>query len=257
MIAGVFVEIVGKTGAVAPEQIEDTAEKIGVTFGVIVTDKVVIVAHCPAVGVKVYVPLAELLTNEDQAPVIAGVFVELIGKTGAVAPEQIPATAANVGDTFGITVTDKVVVVAHCPTVGAKVYVPLAVLLTIEDQVPVIAGVFVELIGKAGAVAPEQIAATAAKVGVTFSDTVTDKVVVVVHWPAVGVKVYVPLAVLLTNEDQVPVIAGVFVELIGKTGAVAPEQIAANAEKVGVTFGVTVTDKVDVVAHCPAADVKV
>ena len=30
-------------------------------------------------------------------------------------------------------------------------------------------------------------------------------------------------------------------EVVGKTGAVAPEQIAANEAKVGVTVGVTVT----------------
>ena len=134
-------------------------------------------------------PLAVLLTNEDHVPVIAGVFVELVGKTGAVAPEQIDATVVNVGVTFGVTVTDKVVVVAHCPAVGVKVYVPLAVLLTNGDHVPVIAGVFVELDGKAGAVAPKQIEAIAAKVGVNPDETRIDKVVVVAHCPVVGVNV--------------------------------------------------------------------
>ena len=52
---------------------------------------------------------------------IAGVFVELVGKTGAVAPEQIAATAAKVGVTFGVTVMIRVVVVAHCPAVGVNV----------------------------------------------------------------------------------------------------------------------------------------
>ena len=136
-----------------------------------------------------YVPVEILFTKVDQTPVIAGIFVELVGKIGATAPEQIAVTAVKVGVTFGVTITDKVFVVAHCPTVGVKVYVPLAVLLTKEDQVPVIAGVFVEFVGKIGAVAPEQIAATAAKVGVTFGFTVTDKVVVLAHCPAVGVKV--------------------------------------------------------------------
>jgi hypothetical protein len=54
-----------------------------------------------------------LLTKDDQVPVIAGVFVELVGKTGAVAPEQIDAIEAKVGVIVGLTVTDKVVVVAH------------------------------------------------------------------------------------------------------------------------------------------------
>ena len=34
-----------------------------------------------------------MLTNEFQVPVIAGMFVELVGKTGAVAPEQMDAIA--------------------------------------------------------------------------------------------------------------------------------------------------------------------
>ena len=86
MIAGVFVELVGKTGAVAPEQIAATAEKIGVTFGVTVMLSVVIVAHCPAVGVKVYVVVAVLLIAGDQVPVI--LFVELVANGGIVAPLQ-------------------------------------------------------------------------------------------------------------------------------------------------------------------------
>ena len=61
---------------------------------------VVVVAHCPASGVNVQVPLAVLLTTAgDHVPVIAGVFVELVGKTGAVAPEHIALTAVNVGVT--------------------------------------------------------------------------------------------------------------------------------------------------------------
>ena len=54
---------------------------------------------------------------------------------------------------------------------------------------------------------------------------------------------------LLTVAFQVPVIAGVFVELVGKTGAVAPAQIEETILKVGVTFGVTVTVCEAVVAH--------
>ena len=44
-----------------------------------------------------------------------------------------------------------------------------------------IAGVLVELVGKAVKVAPEQIGATALKVGVMFGFTVIVKVVVVAH----------------------------------------------------------------------------
>ena len=122
----------------------------------------------------------------DQAPVIP--FVEVVGSVGAAAPEQIGATAAKVGDTFGLTVTVKVVFVAHWPADGVNVYVAVAVLLTVAgDHVPVIP--FVEVVGSVGAAAPEQIGATAAKVGVTFGLTVTIKVVFVAHCPAVGVNV--------------------------------------------------------------------
>ena len=47
----------------------------------------------------------------------------------------------------------------------------------------------VEVVGNADKVAPEQIGATAAKVGVTAVFTVIVSVVVVAHWPASGVKV--------------------------------------------------------------------
>ena len=86
MIAGVFVELVGKTGAVAPEQIAATAEKIGITFGVTVMLSVVVVAHCPAVGVKVYVVVEVLLITGDHVPEIP--FIELVGSGGIVAPLQ-------------------------------------------------------------------------------------------------------------------------------------------------------------------------
>ena len=47
----------------------------------------------------------------------------------------------------------------------------------------------VDVVGKATSIAPEQIGATAANAGVTFAFTVIVNVVVVVHWPAVGVNV--------------------------------------------------------------------
>ena len=46
-----------------------------------------------------------------QVPVIP--LIEVVGKTGAVAPEQIGAISSNVGTRFGLTVTLKVAVVAH------------------------------------------------------------------------------------------------------------------------------------------------
>ena len=55
------------------------------------------------------------------------------------------------------------------------------------DQVPVIS--LSDVVGKADNAPPEQIAGTAAKVGVIFGLTVMVNVAVVAHSPAVGVKV--------------------------------------------------------------------
>ena len=48
-----LLEVVGSGDKVAPEQMGGTAVNVGVTFGLTVIVKVVVVAHCPAVGVKV------------------------------------------------------------------------------------------------------------------------------------------------------------------------------------------------------------
>jgi hypothetical protein len=48
-----FKEIVGSADKLAPEQIAATGLKVGVIFGFTVIVKVVVVAHKPAVGVKV------------------------------------------------------------------------------------------------------------------------------------------------------------------------------------------------------------
>ena len=48
-------------------------------------------------------------------------LVDVVGSGESVAPEQIAATAVNVGVTFGLTVIVNVAVVAHCPAVGLKV----------------------------------------------------------------------------------------------------------------------------------------
>ena len=54
-----------------------------------------------------------------QAPVMP--LVEVVGNAVRVVPEQIGATALNVGVMFGFTTIVKVVVVAHCPAVGVNV----------------------------------------------------------------------------------------------------------------------------------------
>ena len=63
--------------------------------------------------------VAVLFKAGAQVPVIP--LVEVVGSADNVAPEQIGATALNVGVIFGLTVIVNVVVVAHCPAVGVKV----------------------------------------------------------------------------------------------------------------------------------------
>ena len=55
--------------------------------------------------------VAVLSSAGAQVPVIP--LLEVVGSAISVAPEQIGATAANVGVMFGLTVIVTVVVVAH------------------------------------------------------------------------------------------------------------------------------------------------
>ena len=48
-----LLEVVGNGVSVAPEHIGATAVKVGITLVLTVMVNVVVVAHCPAVGVKV------------------------------------------------------------------------------------------------------------------------------------------------------------------------------------------------------------
>ena len=63
--------------------------------------------------------MAVLSKAGDQVPVIP--LLEVVGRAVRVAPEQIGATALNVGVIFGLTTIVNVVVVAHCPAVGVNV----------------------------------------------------------------------------------------------------------------------------------------
>jgi hypothetical protein len=114
-----LVEVVGKIGAVAPLHIGAIAAKVGVIIGFTVTDRLAAVAQSPTVGVNVYVPLVVLLTVAGlQVPVIP--LVDVLGKTGAVAPLQIAGMAANVGVTIGFTVMVKLAVIIHVPELAVK-----------------------------------------------------------------------------------------------------------------------------------------
>ena len=48
-------------------------------------------------------------------------MLDVVGSAVSVAPEQIGATALNVGVILGLTVMVKVAVVAHWPAVGVNV----------------------------------------------------------------------------------------------------------------------------------------
>ena len=126
-----------------------------------------------------------LIVAGDQVPTIP--FGDVVAKIGAVEPEHKAGIRAKFGAIIGFTVMVKVVVVAHCPTVGVKVYKVVAVLFKAGDQVALIP--LVEVVGKGDNAAPAQIAGTTAKIGVIFGFTVIVNVVVVAHCPAVGVKV--------------------------------------------------------------------
>ena len=111
--------MVGNAVNVPPEHIGATALKVGVRFALTVIVSVVVVAHCPAVGVNVYVVVAVLFNAGDQLPVIP--FSDVVGSAVNVSPEHIGATALKVGVTFAFTVIVKFVVVAHCSAVGVNV----------------------------------------------------------------------------------------------------------------------------------------
>ena len=114
---GVPLTIVTVTSAVAPVQLSLTliwGDAFTVTFTVAVD------AQLPAAGVKVYVPLAVLLTTAgNHVPVIP--LLDVAGKMGATSPLHIAAIAAKVGSVCGFTVTFTVAVDAHEPALGVKV----------------------------------------------------------------------------------------------------------------------------------------
>ena len=119
-----FVEVLGKAGTVPSVQIVSVVPKSnrGVMFAFTVTVKVAGVAHCPAVGVNVYVFETWLLTAAAfQLPVIP--LSEVTGRSGTLAFAQIvnAVPKLNTGVIFGLTVTLKVAVLAHCPAAGVKV----------------------------------------------------------------------------------------------------------------------------------------
>ena len=189
-------------------------------------------------------------------------FKEVEGNIGAVAFSQIVCVVPKlkVGVMFGFTVTEKVAIVAQNPSAGKNVYVSETVLLISEGyHVPVM--LFTDVNGNRGAVSPEQMVKDVpkSKVGTVLLFTVTVNVMGDAQCPGEGVNVYTPELVLLTSDGfHVPLMP--FVELGFKFGmASSPAQIemAVPKSNVGITFGLTVTVNVVVVAHNPAVGVKV
>jgi hypothetical protein len=91
-------------------------------IGFTVTLNVVVVAHCPAVGVNVYTP-------EFWLSIVAGLHVPLMPlvdvfvSKGTVPLAQIVSVVPklNVGVILGLTVTLNVDVVAHWPPAGVNI----------------------------------------------------------------------------------------------------------------------------------------
>jgi hypothetical protein len=104
---------------------------------------------------------------------------------------------------------------------------------------------FVDVVGKVN-VPPAHIGATCVKIGVTGVFTATVNVAVDAHGFAVGVNVYVVVALLFIAGSQVPETP--FVDVVGNVN-VPPTQIGAIGAKVGVILGFTVTVNVAVVPH--------
>ncbi len=196
--------------------------------------------------------VAVLFNAGDQVPIIP--LLEVVGNALKTSPEQIGAMVVNIGNVLLLTVTVRLVVVAHKPAVGVKVYVAVDVLLTVAgNQVPVTP--FVEVVGKTGATPPGQMGATGLNVGRIGSSTVIVNVLVVAHDPVVGVNVYVVVSVLFIAGLHVPVIP--LLEVVGNALKTSPEQIGATAVNVGTAAVFTVMVNVVVVAQDPAFGVKV
>lgn len=140
-----------------------------------------------------------------------------------------------------------------------NVYVVVPVLLVLMvDGLHVPVTPLFEVVGNTGAVAFWQSGPTAVNVGVSRVVMVISIVVVLPHWPAFGVKVYVVVPsvdVLMVAGFHVPVIP--LLEIVGNAGAVAFWHNSAICVNVGVICDVITIFIVVTAAHCPALGVKV
>ena len=106
-----FKEVVGSGAKVSPEHIGGIALNVGTTLGIIVIVNVTVLAHCPAVGVKVYVVVAELSIAGDHEPVT--LFVDVVGNGAIASPLHTGSTALNNGTILEFTFMVKLAELAH------------------------------------------------------------------------------------------------------------------------------------------------
>ena len=116
-----------------------------------------------------------------------------MGKADKVLPAHTGSTGVNVGTTFGLTTIVIVLISAHCPEFGIKVYVVVVLLLRLGLQVP--ATPLVEIVGSGDNRSPLQISEIELKVGF-LSDKISTFLVTESVQPqlvsTVSVTVYIP-----------------------------------------------------------------
>ena len=104
-------DVVGNGNKVPPAQMAGTCVKLGCVFGF---TKMVIVpseAHCPPLGVKVYVVVKELFKAGVQVPVMP--LFDVVGNGNKVPPAQILGACVKLGVMIGFTTMVMLVVVPH------------------------------------------------------------------------------------------------------------------------------------------------
>ena len=112
--ANALLDVDGNVGAVLFWHSGPIAVKVGVSCGVITTFIVAVVAHCPAVGVKVYVPFAVVLIVDGlQVPFI--LLLDVAGSDGAVLFWHSGPMAVNAGVICAVITISIVTTTAHCP----------------------------------------------------------------------------------------------------------------------------------------------
>lgn len=254
------MDVAGNAGAVLFWQSGPIALNDGTICASTVMLSVVVIAHCPAAGVKVYtvVPAVDVL-------IVAGLhvplmpLVEVAGNDGAPEFWQSGPIALNVGVTGAVITMVIVVVVPHWPPFGVNVYVVLPaieVLMVAGLHVPLIP--LVDVAGSEGAVLFWQSGPICVNAGVICEVITTSIVVVMPHCPVFGVNVYVvvPIVdVLIVAGLHVPLIP--FNEVEGNVGAVLFWQSGPICVNVGVICVEITMLMVVVAAHCPAAGVNV